>query len=93
MSWGRTADFTWGSDFVHLGRIVTKQDECIHQALDLIFRARINKTLGAKDRCHDEGLFQSFASFALERIKQESGSKILRCGDGSCWKAFKPIAS
>ncbi|GJT38951.1 hypothetical protein Tco_0938816 [Tanacetum coccineum] len=32
-------------------------------------------------------------SFPAERIEQGNGSKILPCGDGSCWKAFKPIAS
>nr|GEX49612.1 DNA-directed DNA polymerase [Tanacetum cinerariifolium] len=32
-------------------------------------------------------------SFSVERIEQGIGSKILSCGDGSCWKAFKPIAS
>ncbi|GKG21384.1 hypothetical protein Tco_0383979, partial [Tanacetum coccineum] len=26
-------------------------------------------------------------------LSKESGSKILPCGDGSCWKAFKLIAS
>ncbi|GKA54633.1 hypothetical protein Tco_0753582 [Tanacetum coccineum] len=28
-----------------------------------------------------------------KKLSKESGSKILPCGDGSCWKAFKPIAS
>nr|GEV51354.1 hypothetical protein [Tanacetum cinerariifolium] len=28
-----------------------------------------------------------------KELSKESGSKILLCGDGSCWKAFKPIAS
>ncbi|GJY21008.1 hypothetical protein Tco_0393574 [Tanacetum coccineum] len=28
-----------------------------------------------------------------KELSKESGSKILPCGDGSCWKAFKPIAS
>nr|GEU65440.1 putative ribonuclease H-like domain-containing protein [Tanacetum cinerariifolium] len=27
-----------------------------------------------------------------KELSKESGSKILPCGDGSCWKAFKPIA-
>ncbi|GJR96852.1 hypothetical protein Tco_0269026 [Tanacetum coccineum] len=43
-------------------------------------------------RCHDYhcGVLRSFSA---ERIEQGNGSKILPCGDGSCWKAFKPIAS
>nr|GEX08858.1 integrase, catalytic region, zinc finger, CCHC-type, peptidase aspartic, catalytic [Tanacetum cinerariifolium] len=32
-------------------------------------------------------------SFSVERIKQETSSKILPYGDGSCWKMFKPIDS
>nr|GFC09827.1 hypothetical protein [Tanacetum cinerariifolium] len=28
-----------------------------------------------------------------KELSKESGSKILPCGDGSCWKEFKPIAS
>ncbi|GKD15989.1 putative reverse transcriptase domain-containing protein, partial [Tanacetum coccineum] len=28
-----------------------------------------------------------------KELSQESGSKILPCGDRSCWKTFKPIAS
>ncbi|GJR06315.1 hypothetical protein Tco_0529299 [Tanacetum coccineum] len=28
-----------------------------------------------------------------KELSKESGSKILPCGDGSCRKAFKPIAS
>ncbi|GJW46128.1 hypothetical protein Tco_0077774 [Tanacetum coccineum] len=28
-----------------------------------------------------------------KELSKESGSKILPCGDGSCWKALKPIAS
>ncbi|GJT32956.1 hypothetical protein Tco_0923375 [Tanacetum coccineum] len=32
-------------------------------------------------------------SFPVERIEQESGSKILPYRDGSCSKTFKPIAS
>nr|GFB77986.1 hypothetical protein [Tanacetum cinerariifolium] len=28
-----------------------------------------------------------------KEMSKESGSKILPCGDGSSWKAFKPIAS
>ncbi|GKD49018.1 hypothetical protein Tco_1277994, partial [Tanacetum coccineum] len=27
-----------------------------------------------------------------KELSKESGSKILPCGDRSCWKAFKPIA-
>ncbi|GKF68445.1 hypothetical protein Tco_0198124 [Tanacetum coccineum] len=28
-----------------------------------------------------------------KELNKESGSKILPCGDGSCWKTFKSIAS
>ncbi|GKF04610.1 hypothetical protein Tco_0035278, partial [Tanacetum coccineum] len=28
-----------------------------------------------------------------KELSKESGSKILPCGDGSCWKTFKPITS
>nr|GEZ12667.1 hypothetical protein [Tanacetum cinerariifolium] len=28
-----------------------------------------------------------------KELSKESGSKILPCGDGSCWKMFKPIAN
>ncbi|GKF55942.1 hypothetical protein Tco_0166282, partial [Tanacetum coccineum] len=28
-----------------------------------------------------------------KELSKESSTKILPCGDGSCWKAFKPIAS
>ncbi|GJV42679.1 hypothetical protein Tco_1421119 [Tanacetum coccineum] len=28
-----------------------------------------------------------------KELSKESSSKILPCGDGSCWKTFKPIAS
>ncbi|GJU95661.1 hypothetical protein Tco_1320417 [Tanacetum coccineum] len=28
-----------------------------------------------------------------KELSKESGSKIIQCGDGSGWKAFKPIAS
>ncbi|GJY84216.1 hypothetical protein Tco_0497592, partial [Tanacetum coccineum] len=28
-----------------------------------------------------------------KELSMEMSSKILSCGDGSCWKAFKPIAS
>ncbi|GKF34747.1 hypothetical protein Tco_0107947, partial [Tanacetum coccineum] len=28
-----------------------------------------------------------------KELSKESGSKILLCGDGFCWKTFKPIAS
>ncbi|GKA73350.1 hypothetical protein Tco_0779652 [Tanacetum coccineum] len=54
--------------------------------------------LGAKGLCHDEGLFGDIiAEFCgpsrWKELSKESGSKILPCGDGSCWKVFKPIAS
>ncbi|GKE66725.1 hypothetical protein Tco_1520886, partial [Tanacetum coccineum] len=44
----------------------------------------------ANDRWRDEGLFRSFP---WKKLSKESGSKILPCGDGSCWKTFKPISS
>nr|GFC84392.1 hypothetical protein [Tanacetum cinerariifolium] len=28
-----------------------------------------------------------------KELSKEMSSKILPCGDGSCWKTFKPIAS
>ncbi|GKF63906.1 hypothetical protein Tco_0187354 [Tanacetum coccineum] len=28
-----------------------------------------------------------------KELSKETSSKILPCGDGSCWKMFKPIAS
>ncbi|GKE47857.1 hypothetical protein Tco_1479115 [Tanacetum coccineum] len=28
-----------------------------------------------------------------KELSKESGSKILPCADGSCWKTFRPIAS
>ncbi|GJY80247.1 hypothetical protein Tco_0492998 [Tanacetum coccineum] len=28
-----------------------------------------------------------------KELSKEMSSKILSCGDGSCWKTFKPIAS
>ncbi|GJZ85869.1 hypothetical protein Tco_0651208 [Tanacetum coccineum] len=28
-----------------------------------------------------------------KELSKETSSKILPCGDGSCWKTFKPIAS
>ncbi|GKD07993.1 hypothetical protein Tco_1187678, partial [Tanacetum coccineum] len=28
-----------------------------------------------------------------KELSKETSSKILPCGDGSCWKAFKPVAS
>nr|GEZ81283.1 hypothetical protein [Tanacetum cinerariifolium] len=40
----------------------------------------------------DEGVHALEVSYAKE-LSKESGSKILPCGDASCWKAFKPIAS
>ncbi|GJR04101.1 retrotransposon gag domain, retroviral aspartyl protease [Tanacetum coccineum] len=54
--------------------------------------------LEAKDRCHDDGLFGDIiAEFRCpsrwEELSKESGSKILPCGDGSCWKTFKLVAS
>nr|GEW69796.1 hypothetical protein [Tanacetum cinerariifolium] len=35
----------------------------------------------------------SFMVLTIEIIEQGNGSKILLCGDGSCWKTFKPVAS
>nr|GEU96599.1 hypothetical protein [Tanacetum cinerariifolium] len=32
-------------------------------------------------------------SFPWKELSKEMGSKIPTCGDGSCWKTFKPIAS
>ncbi|GKE12946.1 hypothetical protein Tco_1416497 [Tanacetum coccineum] len=31
--------------------------------------------------------------FRWKELSKETCSKILPCGDGSCWKTFKPIAS
>ncbi|GJZ05800.1 hypothetical protein Tco_0539593 [Tanacetum coccineum] len=28
-----------------------------------------------------------------KELSKETSSKILLCGDGSCWKSFKPVAS
>ncbi|GKB35548.1 hypothetical protein Tco_0880490 [Tanacetum coccineum] len=40
--------------------------------------------LGAKDRCHDEGLFEFGSSSRWEKLSKEMGSEILPSGDGSC---------
>ncbi|GJR21137.1 hypothetical protein Tco_0969664 [Tanacetum coccineum] len=37
--------------------------------------------------------YRVLQSFPVERIEQETSSKILPCGDGSCWKTFKLVAS
>nr|GEX50256.1 hypothetical protein [Tanacetum cinerariifolium] len=34
-----------------------------------------------------------YSPFWWKELSKELGSKILPCGDGSCWKMFKPIAS
>ncbi|GJZ88787.1 hypothetical protein Tco_0660569 [Tanacetum coccineum] len=31
--------------------------------------------------------------FQWKELSKETSSKILPCGDGSCWKTFKPVAS
>ncbi|GJV62965.1 hypothetical protein Tco_1473793 [Tanacetum coccineum] len=33
---------------------------------------------------------RSYCSSRWKELSKELGSKILPCGDGSCWKAFKP---
>ncbi|GKB06878.1 hypothetical protein Tco_0835111 [Tanacetum coccineum] len=52
----------------------------------------------ANDQCHNKELFgdiiaESCSPSRWKELSKESGSKILPCGDGSCLKAFKPIAS
>nr|GEV93443.1 hypothetical protein [Tanacetum cinerariifolium] len=54
--------------------------------------------LGAKGQCHDEGLFgdiiaEFYGPPRWKELSKEMSSKILPCGDGSCWKMFKPIVS
>ncbi|GJS27375.1 hypothetical protein Tco_0487995 [Tanacetum coccineum] len=50
--------------------------------------------LEAIDQDHDEGLFREFCSPSQwKELSKEMSSKILPCGDGSCWKTFKLIAS
>ncbi|GJY81037.1 hypothetical protein Tco_0493788 [Tanacetum coccineum] len=40
-----------------------------------------------------EDIITEFCGPSLwKELSKESGSKILPCGDGSCWKTFKPIA-
>nr|GEU85964.1 hypothetical protein [Tanacetum cinerariifolium]GEV58002.1 hypothetical protein [Tanacetum cinerariifolium] len=34
-----------------------------------------------------------YGPFRWKELSKETSSKILPCGDGSCWKTFKPIAS
>ncbi|GJU11298.1 hypothetical protein Tco_1133694 [Tanacetum coccineum] len=52
----------------------------------------------ANDRCHDENIFvvdivaEFYGPSWRKELSKEMSSKILPCGDGSCWKTFKPIA-
>ncbi|GKC54371.1 hypothetical protein Tco_1077116 [Tanacetum coccineum] len=50
----------------------------------------------ANDQCHDEGLdivAEFYGPSRWKELSKETSSKILLCGDGSCWKTFKPIAA
>ncbi|GJX58193.1 hypothetical protein Tco_0289583 [Tanacetum coccineum] len=50
----------------------------------------IIKNLDLKPR--SDAMMRDFLELWKE-LSKESGSKILPCGDRSCWKALKPIAS
>nr|GEY92798.1 hypothetical protein [Tanacetum cinerariifolium]GEY95146.1 hypothetical protein [Tanacetum cinerariifolium] len=91
---GTTAYFTWSSDFVHLGFFwveVTKltTDRLVNgsscDGIDMIIK---NLDLEPKNI-----VTEFYGPSRWKELSKESGSKILPCEDGSCWKAFKPIAS
>ncbi|GKD33326.1 hypothetical protein Tco_1248835 [Tanacetum coccineum] len=42
---------------------------------------------------HQDIVAEFYGPSRWKELSKESGSKILPYGDGSCWKAFKPIAS
>ncbi|GKC43422.1 hypothetical protein Tco_1061144 [Tanacetum coccineum] len=82
--------------------VVSEQDELL-SSVRLDFRARLDG--GRMYSGHLEAKFSMMllehqliiaefcVPFRWKELSKESGSKILPCGDGSCWKAFKPIAS
>nr|GEY07651.1 hypothetical protein [Tanacetum cinerariifolium] len=91
---GTTADFTQSSDFVHLGFFGVEVTKLTIGRLvngsscDGIDTVTKNLDFEPKDI-----VAEFCGSSRWKEWSKESGSKILPCGDGSCWKAFKPIAS
>ncbi|GKB02767.1 hypothetical protein Tco_0830856 [Tanacetum coccineum] len=81
-----------------------EQDE-LPSSIGLDFRARLDGGrmysghLEAKKRFsmmlleHQDIIMEFCGPSRWKELSKESGSKILPYGDGSCWKAFKPIAS
>ncbi|GKE41316.1 hypothetical protein Tco_1468600 [Tanacetum coccineum] len=81
---GTTADFTWGSDFIHMGFFgveVTK-----------LTTGRLVNGLSC-DGIEMDTVAEFCGPSWWKELSKESGSKILPYGDGSCWKSFKPVAS
>nr|GEW83384.1 hypothetical protein [Tanacetum cinerariifolium] len=89
---GTTTDLTWGSDFVHLSRLhrskLTTYRLVNGSSCDEIEMDIKDLDLEPKD------IVTKFCSPSRwKELRKETSSKILLCGDGSCWKMFKPIAS
>nr|GEX82147.1 putative reverse transcriptase domain-containing protein [Tanacetum cinerariifolium] len=42
---------------------------------------------------HQDIVIEFYDPSRWKELSKESSSKVLACGDGSCWKTFKPIAS
>nr|GEY12345.1 hypothetical protein [Tanacetum cinerariifolium] len=91
---GTTVDFTRSSDFVHLGffgveviKLTTGRlvngSSC--DEIDMVIK---NLDLEPKDI-----VAEFYGPSRQKELCKESDIKILPCGDGCCWKAFKPIAS
>ncbi|GKA96876.1 hypothetical protein Tco_0818971 [Tanacetum coccineum] len=42
---------------------------------------------------HQDVITEFYSPSQWKELSKEMSSKILPCGEGSCWKSFKPIAS
>ncbi|GKD39226.1 hypothetical protein Tco_1259433, partial [Tanacetum coccineum] len=104
---GTTADLIRGSDFVHLRRL-RQSKMSFHQALNLILELdelatgrlvngsscdEIDMVIKDLDLEPKDIVAEFCGPFRWKELSKETSSKILPCGDGSCWKAFKPVAS
>nr|GEW42725.1 hypothetical protein [Tanacetum cinerariifolium] len=92
MSFHQALDLILELDETALGctRNILRQSDC-HDRLSEI--PRVVPTFVVIEGEHQDILAEFCGPSRWKELSKESGSKILLCGDGSCWKTFKPIAS
>ncbi|GKF78342.1 hypothetical protein Tco_0233910, partial [Tanacetum coccineum] len=63
---------------------------CVKLSLD-VGRGPFSKKLMLLE--HQDIIAEFFSPSRWKELSKKRSSKIILCGDGSCWKTFKPIAS